>query len=217
MRLIVLCERGRAAEGHPVADAVAATATACGWSASNCSPTARSARAARGSSSLMPTSRTRAACSSIPTRRCSQLADTRGVRRLPGRDPRDRRCGQCAGDRASMSSCTRNTRATGAGGSSISRSPIRPTSRASRRPGSSPRCSRPTRPATGMMAEERLGPNRLAGAYAWQIGAEERREARVRVGLPGGIAQSLPRPRRRDQPAGHERPAAGRLDDPASG
>ena len=39
--------------------------------------------------------------------------------------------------------------ATGAGGSSMSRSSIRPTFRASRRPGSSPRCSRPTRPATG--------------------------------------------------------------------
>ena len=31
-----------------------------------------------------------------------------------------------------------------------------------------------------LMAEARLGPNRLAGAYAWQIGAEERREAGVR-------------------------------------
>ena len=40
-------------------------------------------------------------------------------------------------------------RRTGAGGSSISRSSIRQTSRASPRPGSSPRCSRPIRPAIG--------------------------------------------------------------------
>ena len=43
----------------------------------------------------------------------------------------------------------RPIRATAAGGSSMPRSSIRPTSRASAKPGSSPRCSRPTRPATG--------------------------------------------------------------------
>ena len=42
-----------------------------------------------------------------------------------------------------------NIPATGAGGSSISRSPTPPTFRASPRPGSSPRCSPRTRPATG--------------------------------------------------------------------
>jgi predicted amidohydrolase YtcJ len=43
----------------------------------------------------------------------------------------------------------KNTRATGVGGSSIFRSPTLPISRAWHRRGSSPRCSRHTRPATG--------------------------------------------------------------------
>ena len=55
------------------------------------------------------------------------------------------------------------------------------------------------------MAEARLGPNRLGGAYAWQTLAQVGRAAGVRVGLPGRIAQPLPRPGRRGQPPGHER------------
>ena len=72
-----------------------------------------------------------------------------GRARLPDRDPRDRRCGQCAGHRDLRAAVAEISAATGAGASSISRSSIRPTSRGSRRPGSSPRCSRRTRPATG--------------------------------------------------------------------
>ena len=46
------------------------------------------------------------------------------------------------------------------------------------------------RPADGR--EARLGPNRLAGAYAWQIDARERCTAGVRLRLSGRIAQPLP-------------------------
>ena len=93
--------------------------------------------------------------------------DTRGLQfhsdaeMLASADTRPRRRGfqvatHAIGDAANAqviaptSSCrTKYRPATAAGGSSISRSSIRPTSRGSRRPGSSPRCSRRTRPATG--------------------------------------------------------------------
>ena len=87
----------------------------------------------------------------LPHRRraAAKPTDAGGDDGLPGRDPRDRRRRQRAGHRRLRGAVAANTAATAAGGSSISRSPIPPTSRASRRPGSSPRCSRPTRPATG--------------------------------------------------------------------
>ena len=83
---------------------------------------------------------------------------------------------------ARLSSSWRKTiRATGAGGSSMSRSSTRPTSRASPRPGSSPRCSRPTRPATGLMAEKRLGPAAAGG----RLCVADDRASRAR-GSPSG-------------------------------
>ena len=51
------------------------TGTGCARSGSSFTPTARSARAAPGSSSPMPTSRTRAGCNSIATPSCSSMAD----------------------------------------------------------------------------------------------------------------------------------------------
>ena len=70
------------------------------------------------------------------------------------------------------------------------------------------------------MAEARLGPERLGGAYAWQTLAQVGRAAGVRVGLPGRIAQPLPRPRRRGQPPGprtaSRRAAGGRTSGSAS-
>ena len=65
------------------------------------------------------------------------------------------------------------------------------------------------RPADGREAA-RPGPAR--GRLRLAVDAENRREAGVRHRLPGRIAQPVPRPGRGDQPAGHERPAAGRLD-----
>ena len=62
-----------------------------------------------------------------------------------------------------------------------------------------------------LMAEARLGPDRLKGAYAWQTVEKLGIPHRLRLRLPGRKPQPLPRPRRRGQPAGHERPAAGRL------
>ena len=58
------------------ADRRGSTATGCAWSASNSTPTARSARAARGSSSLMPTSPTRPASQFHSDAELRALADT---------------------------------------------------------------------------------------------------------------------------------------------
>ena len=62
-----------------------------------------------------------------------------------------------------------------------------------------------------LMAEKRLGPNRLDVRLCVAVDAEDGRKACVRNRLPGGIAEPLPGPFRGDQPAGHQRPAAGRL------
>ena len=63
-----------------------------------------------------------------------------------------------------------------------------------------------------LMAEARLGPNRLAGAYAWQSVLKS--GARLAFGTDFPVENPNPFPglAAGDQPAGHERPAAGRLD-----
>ncbi len=48
-----------------------------------------------------------------------------------------------------------------------------------------------------LMAEKRLGPDRLGGAYAWQSVLQSRSAHRFRIGLSGGIAEPVPGPRRR--------------------
>ena len=46
-----------------------------------------------------------------------------------------------------------------------------------------------------LMAEKRLGPDRLEGAYAWQTIVKLGRAARLRLRLSGRKPQPLPRPR----------------------
>ena len=108
---------------------------------------------------------------------------SRGAR-LPDCDPRDRRRGQRADHRRPTSSCSRKYGATGAGGSSMPRSSIRRTCRASAPAGIIASMQPTHQTSDRLMAEARLGPDRLAGAYAWQS-MLKRRAARVRVGLPG--------------------------------
>ena len=79
------------------------------------------------------------------------------------------------GDQANAHSARRDrracrdlSRATGAGGSSMPRSSIPPTFRASPATASSPRCSRPTRPATGGWPRRGWGSSGCGGAYAWR-------------------------------------------------
>ena len=186
------------------------------WSGSSSSPTARSARAAPGSSSPMPTSPTRAGCNSIPTPRCSQLAD---AGRGGGFQVATHAIGDAANAQviAAYEQLSQKYRR---------RPPLAdrafPDRRSGRHP--APRAGRDhrldaadppdQRPADGRGAA-RAEPARRRLCLA--DGAEERRAARVRLRLPGRIAQPLPRPRRGDQPPGHERPAAGRLDSAASG
>ena len=178
----------------------------------------RRARLARrvAASSPTPTSRTPAGCSSIRDAELLRLADTRP--RTVSRSRRTRSAMRpMRRSSASTSSCRANTAATGAGGSSISRSSTPPTFRASRRPGIIASMQPTHQTSDRLMAEKRLGPNRLDGAYAWQTVLKSGREAGVRQRLPGGIAQPLPRPLGRSQPPGHQRSAAGRLDSSRSG
>ena len=100
--------------------------------------------------------------------------------------------------------------ATAAGGSSMSRSSIPPTSRASARRDHRLDAADPPdqRPADGRGA---AGARRGSTAPMPGRRSRNRRAARLRLRLPGRKPQPLPRPRRRDQPPGHERPAAGRL------
>ena len=210
VRLMSYMNAPEAAEANP-RRRHGCTATACAWSGSSCSPTARSARAARGSSSPMPTSPTPAGCRAIRTpniwrwpmparRAASRSRPTRSAmppmrRSFPAYEQlhaeirRDRRWRIEHFQIADPADIPRLAPA----GIIASMQPTHQTS-------------------DRLMAEKRLGPNRLAGAYAWQIGAQIRRETGFRNRLPGRIAQPLPRPRRRDQPAGHAGPAAGRLD-----
>ena len=101
--------------------------------------------------------------------------------------------------------------ATGAGGSSMPRSSIPPTCRAS--PGTAIIASMQPIHQTSdrLMAEARMGIERLQGAYAWRCDARQPRAARLRLRFPGREPQPVPRPRRRDQPRGCARAAAGRL------
>jgi predicted amidohydrolase YtcJ len=67
------------------------------------------------------------------------------------------------------------------------------------------------------MAEDRVGPQRIKGGYAWRrlLGlapvARFRRRARSRLGFPGRTAQPVPRPVRSRRAAGPAGPAGGRL------
>ena len=87
--------------------------------------------------------------------------------------------GDAANARSSppTSGCQANTAATGAGGSSISRSSIRPTFRALAPAGIIASMQPTHQTSDRLMAEKRLGPNRLAGRLCLAVGAEERREA----------------------------------------
>ena len=140
------------------------------------------------------------------------MADARRRARLPDRDPRHRRCRQCAGHLGLRATVERKY--PGDRRWRIEHFQIAD-------PADIPRLApagiiasmQPTHQTSDrLMAEKRLGPNRLAGAYAWQSVLKIRRATRFRYRLSGRIAQPLPRPRRGDQPAGHAGPAAGRLD-----
>ena len=138
-----------------------------------------------------------------PDQRCrtGQAGRRSGGERPPAGDPCDRRRRQRAGHLRFRASWAATSVATGAGGSSMPRCSMSPTCRASREPGSSPRCSRPTRPATGRWPRRGSGRSGSAGLMRGRpraVGGA----AGVRVGLPGRIAQPLPRPRRRGQPPG---------------
>ena len=135
----------------------------------------------------------------------------RGVARLPGRDPRDRRRRQCAGHldlRAAVEEI-RPRPALADRAFPDRRSGRHPAPRAGRDHRLDAADPPDQRPADGRKAA-RAEPARRRLCLA--DGAEERRAAGVRHGLPGRIAQSVPWPVGGDQPPGHERPAAGRLD-----
>ena len=69
-----------------------------------------------------------------------------------------------------------------------------------------------------LMAEKRLGPNPPRGAYVWQSVLKSGAKLAFGSGLSGRIAPIPSRGTcRRDQQAGHERPAAGRMDPGANG
>ena len=63
-----------------------------------------------------------------------------------------------------------------------------------------------------LMAEKRPRPEPACRRLCLADGAQERCEARLRHRLSGGIAEPVSRPVCGDQPAGHQRPAAGRMD-----
>ena len=151
---------------------------AAAWAASNSMPTARSARAAPGSSSPMPTSRTRAGCSSYQRRRTAR----------PGRRRRRATGFQIAihaiGDAANAQVISAPTRALGQDLSGDRRWRIEHFQIAD--PADIPRLApagiiasmQPTHQTSDrLMAEKRLGPDRLAGAYAWQTVLKSRRAA----------------------------------------
>ena len=203
--------RHGAARGRAAADRLAVRRSACARSASSSSPTARSARAARGSSSPMPTSPTRAGCNSIRDAEMLALADTAAA---PASRSRPTRSATPPMRRSSRptSSCRGNT--AGDRRWRIEHFQIvDPADIPRLAPAGIIASMQPTHQTSDrLMAEKRLGPEPARRRLCLADGAQERRPARVRVRLPGGIAQSVPRPFRRDQPAGHERPAAGRLD-----
>ena len=149
-------------------DAVALRRPAADGRRSSSTSTARSARAGRGSRRPTPTSRATRGLWLINGTAAAQQHEPRGDGRLPGRDPRDRRRRQRRGARARSRSCRPTTRATAAGASSTRRSSIRPTSRASASTASIASMQPVHQTSDRLMAEARLGPDRLAGAYAWR-------------------------------------------------
>ena len=130
-------------------------------------------------------------------RRAADARRHRRRARLPDRDPRHRRCRQCAGHLASTSSCRRNIR--GDRRWRIEHFQIvDPADIPRLAPAGIIASMQPTHQTSDrLMAEKRLGPNRLAGRLCLADGAEERRATGVRHRLPGRIAQPVPRPRRR--------------------
>ena len=183
---------------------------AAAWAGSSSTPTARSARAARGSSGPMPTSPTPAGCSSSPTPSCARRPTQPPAARLPARRPRDRRRRQRAGDLAfeELGNAYPGDRRWRIEHVQVVDPADIPRLAG---PGSSPRCSRPTRPATGLMAEARLGPR---GWPAPMPGRRcSRRGARLAFGSDFPVESPNPFPglaaaiSRQD----HERPAAGRM------
>ena len=138
--------------------------------------------------------------------------EPRGGRWIPDRDARDRRCRRRPDHHRPTSSCTASIpgdrrwriehfqivdpgrhQAPGAGGDHRVDAADAPDER----------------PADGRGA---AGRRPAAGQLCLAERAEKRRPAGVRIGLPGRIAQPLPRTVGGDQPAGHQRPAAGRVD-----
>ena len=114
-----------------------------------------------------------------------QLADKAAARRLPGRDPRDRRCRQCADHLASTSSCRRNM--AGDRRWRIEHFQIvDPADIPRLAPAGIIASMQPTHQTSDrLMAEARLGPEPARRRLCLADGAEERRAARVRVRLPG--------------------------------
>ena len=186
--------------------------TGCASAASSSMPTARWVRAARGSRRPTTTSPTRAGLACSPTPSCGQQA---GEAAGNGYQLAIHAIGDAAKRRSSARSkrLGQRFRATGAGGSSMRRSldvadlprlakarivaSMQPTHQTSDRP----------------MAEARLGPNRLGGAYAWQTLA--RSGARLAFGsdfpveFPNpfpGLAAAVSRQDMSGQPPGGWRP-----------
>ena len=136
---------------------------------------------------------------------------SRAAHGVPGRDPRYRRRRQCAGhfdaieELSAKYGSDRRWRIEHA-------QIVDPGRHPALRPAGIIASMQPTHQTSDrLMAEARLGPDRLAGAYAWQIDARNRAPLAFGSDFPVESAQPLPRPRGRDQPAGLERPAAGRL------
>ena len=173
----------------------------------------RRARLARRLAEAALCRQARHARPAVPDRCRAARAGRRGggERRLPARDPRHRRRRQRAGHLDLSRSWPSAIPATAAGGSSMSRSSTPPTSRASQPAGIIASMQPTHQTSDRLMAEARLGPDRLERRLCLADDREARRAARLRLRLPGRKPQPLPRPRRRGQPAGHERPAAGRL------
>ena len=156
------------------------TATGCGWSASN--SIADGALGSRGAWLKQP-------YADKPDTRGLQfhsdaellrIADTAAAARFPDRDPRDRRCSQCADHRRLRAAARANM--AGDRRWRIEHAQIVD-------PADIPRIApagiiasmQPTHQTSDrLMAESALGPNRLAGAYAWQTMLKTRCQAGVR-------------------------------------
>ena len=146
-------------------------------------------------------------------RRTGEAGRRSGCERAPAGDPRDRRCRQCAGHQRVRTTWPAAIRATAAGGSSMRRcvdvadlprlaqaniiASMQPTHQTSDR----------------TMAEARLGPQRLGGAYAWQTLARSGVRLAFGSDFPvespnpfPGLAAAVSRQDLSGQPAGGWRP-----------